>query len=254
MATLNKIIVYPIKALVGVELPSVEVTEGGTLKDDRRWAMVDRKGQMQNGKNNKHVFSLRPTFDLDEETISFEDESERFELSCNVLLQDYLSDKLAKPITLKENVREGFPDDPKAYGPTIVSRSSLQAISSWYSGMPLKEVRARFRMNLEIADTPAFWEDQVFRYQLEPKSVQIGDVSINSTNPCARCAVPMKSPKTGEPFPEFYETFLNSREKYKPDWLDARCFDHWYRLGLNTQISYKQHGAKLSLDDSVKII
>ena len=254
MAILNKIIVYPIKGLGGVELPSVEVTEGGTLKDDRRWAMVDRKGHMQNGKNNKRIFLLRPTFDLDEKSIGFEGESERFELSCNALLQEYLSDKLAKPITLKENVREGFPDDPKAYGPTIISLSTLQAVSSWYSSMPLEEVRARFRMNLEIADTPAFWEDQVFRHQLEPKSVQIGDLLISSTNPCARCAVPMKSPETGEPFPEFYETFLNNREKHKPDWLDAQCFDHWYRLGLNTRISYKQQGAKLSLDDSVKII
>jgi uncharacterized protein YcbX len=254
MAILSKIIVYPIKGLSGVELPSVEVTEGGTLKDDRRWAMVDRKGRMQNGKNNKRIFLLRPMFDLVEASIGFEGESERFELSCNTLLQEYLSDKLAKPITLKENVREGFPDDPKAYGPTIVSLSSLQAVSSWYSRMPIEEVRARFRMNLEIADTPAFWEDQVFRHQFEPKSVQIGDVSISSTNPCVRCAVPMKSPETGEPFPEFYETFLNNREKHKPDWLDVQCFDHWYRLGLNTRISYKHHGVKLSLDDSAKII
>jgi len=254
MATLSKIIVFPIKALVGVEQSSAEVTEGGALKNDRRWAIVDQQGSLQNGKNNKHIFALKPTFDLDERTVSFLGEPEQFELSCNALLQEYLSDKLAKSITLKENVREGFPDDPKAYGPTIISSSTLQAVSNWYPGMCLNEVRARFRMNLEITNTPAFWEDQVFCDQSEPKSAQMGDLIINVTNPCARCTVPMKSSETGEPYAGFYETFLTNREKHKPNWLDERCFDHWYRLGLNTRISLKQHGVKISLGDAVKIL
>lgn len=254
MAILSRITIYPIKALPGVDLPSVHITAGGTLANDRRWAMVDKQGRMQNGKNCKRVFGLTPTIDLNERTIRFKDEAERFELSCNDLLHEYLSDTLGKTITLIENDKEGFPDDPEAYGPTIVSMSSLAAVQEWFPTLSLYELRARFRMNMELADTPAFWEDQVFRHNETPTSVCVGEVLINATNPCARCSVPTKSPETGQTYDGFFDTFVANRERHKPAWVDARCFDHWYRFGLNTRISVDQQGAAISVGDTVKLL
>ncbi|PCH86033.1 MAG: MOSC domain-containing protein [Piscirickettsiaceae bacterium] len=253
MPTLSKIIVYPIKALAGVELTSVVISKGGTLTNDRRWAMVDRKGRMQNGKNNKKVFTMRPTFNLEEGSVTFAGESTAFELSCNGLLQAYLSEQLGKPVFLKENAIEGFPDDPKAYGPTVVSVASLDAVASWYPNLTLDDMRARFRVNLEIDGVPAFWEDQVFRKDKPNRAINIGEVRIQPTNPCARCSVPIKSPTSGEPYVSFYETFIKCREDSKPTWLDAECFDHWYRLSLNTRIELSEHGGALQLGDEVNI-
>lgn len=254
MPTLSNIIIYPVKALSGVELTSVEITQGGTLKNDRRWAMVDRKGRMQNGKNNSLIFSLQASFDLEEGLVSFANEEQQFELSANRLLEEFLSERLKKPIMLKENIEAGFPDDPDAYGPTVVTTSSLETVTSWYPGLTLEEIRARFRINLEIGGAAAFWEDQVFRFGEQPKSISMGEVLIQPTNPCARCAVPMKEPATGEAYDEFYETFIEQRELNKPVWLDVRSFDHWYRLSLNTRIPLQQQGKILNLNDPVEIL
>lgn len=253
MPTLSKIVVYPIKALTGIELGSVAISKGGTLDNDRRWAMVNRKGQMQNGKNNKNVFALRPLFNLEEGTVTFADESTVFELSCNKILEAYLSEKLRKTVFLQENAVAGFPDDPNAHGPTVVSVASLDAVASWYPNLSLGDMRARFRANLEIDGVPAFWEDKVFCSDGSNRAVDIGRVRIQPTNPCARCAVPIKSPASGEPYPMFYETFIKRREDSKPAWLDADCFDHWYRLSLNTRIALNEHGKALQLGDKVTI-
>lgn len=254
MIKLSKIFVYPIKALPGVELKAASITEGGALYNDRRWGLVDRKGRMINGKNSKQVFLLQPSFDLQLETVHFVDSKnvqKSFELADLKGLSGYFSEALGKPVFLKEDKKQGFPDDLNASGPTVVSEASLEAVASWYPSLSLDDVRARFRVNLELSSAPAFWEDGLFRHNLEPKSLQIGDVAIKASNPCARCAVPIKHPRTGEPHDKFYETFIDKREQTKPNWLDPACFDHWYRLCVNTNIGPEQSAKVLRLGDPV---
>ena len=253
---LSKIFVYPRKALPGVQLNNVKITNGGTLHNDRRWAIADRKGRLINGKNNKRVFLLKPIFDMALGEVSFFDNqelSQAYQLEDVDGLSNYFTGKLGQPVFLKEDKQQGFPDDINASGPTIVSTASLKAVASWYSGFSLNDVRARFRMNLEVSPAPAFWEDQLFHSEQAPKEVRIGRVKIQASNPCARCSVPMKNPESGEPYSEFYETFLSMREHTRPGWTDAACFDHWYRLGVNTRIARSETGLNMTVGDAVSI-
>jgi len=255
VGTLSKIIVYPIKAMPGVEVNSVTVTQGGALCNDRRWALEDERGRLINGKNNKRIFSLQPSFDLAQETVSFfNGASERtFDLSDNVGLSEHFSTLLDKRVFLKEDEDKGFPDDMNASGPTIVSEASLEAVLSWYPNLSMDDIRARFRINLEIASEPAFWEDQLFVHNEQPKAIQVGRVTIDSSNPCARCSVPTKDPVSGKPYSDFYKTFIQQREKSKPAWTDVECFDHWYRLSANTNINKAEAGKRLTVGEQAVI-
>jgi len=252
MVALSKILIFPIKALPGVELEHVEITQGGALSDDRRWALADKSGRLINGKNNKRVFLLRPSFDLQAFTVHFAD-NEAFSLDDANGLSTYFSDKLNQTITFKEDKHKGFPDDTAAFGPTVVSEASLEAVASWYPKLSLDDIRARFRINLELSPAPAFWEDQLFVYEQPPKILSIGDVTIQSTNPCARCSVPVKNPRSGEAYDGFYDTFIEQRFKAKPRWNDPTCFDHWYRLSINTTIQPDMAGKQLRVGDEASI-
>jgi len=255
MGTLSKIIVYPIKAMPGVEVDSVTITQGGTLCNDRRWALEDEKGRLINGKNNKRIFSLQPRVDLEKETITFPNEGaeEAFDLSDSVGLSECFSTLLDKRVFLKEDKEQGFPDDMNASGPTVISMASLEAVLSWYPNLSMDDIRARFRINLEVASEPAFWEDQLFVHNKKPKAIQIGHVTIKSSNPCARCSVPTKDPLSGKPYSDFYETFIKQRESSCPVWADVKCFDHWYRLSANTNIGKKETGKRLTVGDQAVI-
>jgi len=252
---LSKIFVYPIKAMPGVEVDSVLITQGGALCNDRRWALEDERGRLVNGKNNKRIFSLQPCFDLAQETITFLSEgSERtFDLSDSTGLSEHFSALLDKRVFLKEDKAQGFPDDMNASGPTVISAASLEAVLSWYPNLSMDDIRARFRINLEIASEPAFWEDRLFVHEQQPKAIQIGHVTIKSSNPCARCSVPTKDPVSGKPYSNFYETFIKQRESSRPAWTDAECFDHWYRLSANTNINKKEAGKRLTVGDQAVI-
>ncbi|MEW4983405.1 MAG: MOSC N-terminal beta barrel domain-containing protein [Cycloclasticus sp.] len=253
---LSKILVYPIKALSGVQLNAAAITDGGSLYNDRRWAMVDEQGGLVNGKNNKKIFLLKPSFDLASETVCFLEDGgnkQKFALDDVAGLSEYFTDRLGKRVFVKEDKRQGFPDDMQASGPTVVSQASLEAVASWYPALSIDEVRARFRINLEVSSAPAFWEDQLFRQNETPKIIRIGDVEIYASNPCARCSVPTKDSESGASYSDFYEVFVRNREQTKPSWVDVACFDHWYRLSANTTIKPDQVGKLIALGDVVSI-
>lgn len=240
----------------GVALEAVDITKGGALYNDRRWALVDEAGGLISGKNNKRIFSLRPVFDLDALTVCFSDKEyadEAFSLQDAEGLSSYFSAKLGQPVFIKEDKRQGFPDDMNASGPTVVSRASLEEIATWYPTLSLDDIRARFRINLEISSVSAFWEDGLFKRNELPKTMHIGSVEIQTTNPCARCSVPTKSPSSGKRYDGFYKTFIDMRLKTKPNWTDASCFDHWYRLSVNTNINLDQSDKTLTIGDVVRV-
>ena len=126
-------------------------------------------------------------------------------------------------------------------------------MASWYPGLSLDDIRARFRINLEISSAPAFWEDQLFSADGVIKTLQVGRVVIQAVNPCARCSVPMKNPESGVPLEGFYDTFIKQRERTRPSWADPVCFDHWYRLSANTRISPDLVGQNINLRDNVTL-
>lgn len=256
MIILSKIFVYPIKSLPGIDLSQVTISAGGCLSNDRRWAISDSKGGLLSAKNNRRLFGITPSYNLDVERVCFEDEKggvEGFQLDDVNGLSAYLSERLSQSVRLIEDKQQGFPDDLNAAGPTLVATASLQQVASWYPGLSLDDVRARFRINLELSPAPAFWEDQLFSADGAIKTLLIGSVAIQAVNPCARCSVPMKNPKSGKPYTGFYQTFMSQREKNRPNWADPACFDHWYRLSVNTRICSDLAGQYLNLGDKVTL-
>lgn len=240
----------------GVAVKTARVTEGGALYNDRRWALEDKQGRLINGKNSKRIFLLQPSFDLASETVFFPEgeRGKQFDLADTVGLSNYFSVALSKAVFLKEDQRQGFPDDMNASGPTLISQASLETVSSWFPRLSIDDIRARFRINLEISSEPEFWEDRLFVNNEKPREVQIGDVKLDSSNPCARCSVPTKGPSSGRTYSDFYEIFIKHREQSKPVWLDVKCFDHWYYLSANTNITAEEAGKLISVGDSAHIL
>src|SRR4051812_9576649 len=72
---LNRITIYPIKSLGGVELQRSKISKGGCLLHDREFALMDDQGRFINGKSTPLVHSLRSMVDFENGTISFMSEA-----------------------------------------------------------------------------------------------------------------------------------------------------------------------------------
>ncbi len=260
--TLAQMRIYPIKSLDGLLVNSSEISTGGTLAFDRRWAIADDRGRIVNAKRTAKIHRLRSQFNsievgtasLQLESISIQNIDDRithtFSLTTQLAeLAQWLSRFLGFSVSLIENSVQGFPDDPDAYGPTIVSTATLETICTWFPGLDLAEVQRRFRTNLEIGGVPAFWEDRLFAASGEIVNFQLGDVQFHGINPCQRCIVPTRDSLTGEIFPQFQQTFIQQRQQTLPIEINAARFNHFYRLAINTQIPHSQAGKLLNTGD-----
>jgi uncharacterized protein YcbX len=257
MPHLSRIVLFPIKALDGVEVPEARITPGGALEDDRRFAISDSAGKFINGKRNPAVHRLRATFDGTLSAVILEagvwtPRTFRFHEDRDEL-ERWLSDYFGRRVRLLESPA-GFPDDTNASGPTIVSEATTCEVAGWFPGLRAEDVSRRFRANLELAGVPAFWEDQLFG---EPGTVvdfAVGEVQFEGSNPCARCVVPTRDPVTAEVFAEFPATFAARRKETLPSWAPASRFDHFYRLCVNTRIAESQAGKTLQVGDQVSLL
>jgi uncharacterized protein len=258
--TLTQIAVFPIKSLDGLLLDRAQISTGGALELDRRWAIVDESGKIVKAKRTAKIHQVRASYEFILPaagvpqlliTLSAADApSQTFNLSTQ--LSDsakWLSLFLGNPVSLIENSRTGFPDDPDAYGPTIVSTATLAAIRTWFPDLDLAEVRRRFRTNLEISGVPAFWEDCLFAEAGEAVEFQLGDVRFHGINPCQRCIVPTRDSLTGEVWPKFQQIFTQQRSQTLPIEVNRSRFNHFYRLGINTQIPLMETGKFLNTGD-----
>lgn len=146
----------------------------------------------------------------------------------------------------------GFPDDLKSSGPTVISSATLAEVASWFPDISVDEIRRRFRANIEIDDTPPFWEDQLFAEKGEILSFHVGKVQFEGTYPCQRCPVPTRDAFTGEAYPNFQKIFVEKRKETLPEWAKLSQFNHFYRLSVNTRIPESEAGKILKVGDVVK--
>jgi uncharacterized protein len=258
--TLTQIEIYPIKSLDGLVVERARISTGGALEFDRRWAIVDESGKIVNAKRTAKIQQVRASYEFTRSanggsqllvTLTAADTLSRtFNLStqCSDSAK-WLSIFLDFPVSLIENSSTGFPDDPDAYGPTIVSTATLAAICDWFGDLDLAEVRRRFRTNLEISDVPAFWEDRLFAEAGEMVEFELGDVRFYGINPCQRCIVPTRDSLTGKTFPKFQQIFTHQRAQTLPIEVNRSRFNHFYRLGINTQIPLIETGKFLNTGD-----
>lgn len=270
MAKLSKIWLFPIKSLDAIAVNEVEISSGGALKGDREFALVDQKGLYINAKRNAKIHLIRASYDLLNRLVSvgIQDANQKytnenlknprdiqtFHLDRDrTALAKWLSDFFEKPVEIRQNVNNGFPDDPEAWGATVVSEATLRTVQSWYSSptLSMEQLQRRFRTNLEIADTEPFWEDQFFTKSGQTVPFKIGQVQFLGINPCQRCPVPTRDPLTGEAYPDFQKIFIKQREATLPANVERSRFNHFYRLTLNTQIPLTEAGKVLKLGDSI---
>lgn len=279
MPTLDRITIFPVKSLDGVDLAEARVLPGGALENDRRWQLTDLDGRVVNAKKSPLFHAIRAEFALDERLVTlFVDPAavaaaaipgvdrlralgrESFHLvpgadgPCG-----WLGEALGIGVLLLERPDGGFPDDREAPGPTLVSTATLVEVARWF-GFDVAESRRRFRANLEIGGSDAFWEDTLAspaRPELapamtdpvladlpadpyadlpppEPREFSIGDVRFKATNVCRRCVVPTRDSRTGAVMAQFREAFEARRRRGMRADVDAGGWGTVYRLGVNT--------------------
>ncbi|MFM8635311.1 MAG: MOSC domain-containing protein, partial [Planctomycetia bacterium] len=239
MPTLDRITIYPVKSLDGVDVEEGRVMPSGGLENDRRWRLVDLEGRVVNAKRTARFHLIRAEFDLAERLITLsrwaDDPSEPAETFPLVPGPEgpcgWLSEALGVRVLLEERHDGGFPDDREAAGPTLLATASLEEVARWF-GFDLAEARRRFRANLEIGGCDAFWEDTLASparpvpppslVELpgevavdpyadvppeEPREFSIGEVRFRATNVCRRCVVPGRDSRTGAVTERFREAF-----------------------------------------------
>jgi uncharacterized protein len=255
--TLAQITIFPVKSLDGVSIDRVQISAGGALAFDRRWAIVDEWGKVVNGKRTAKIQTLRSQFDLERGLISLRASTDlhgqTFSLTeDSIELTSWLSQFFEFPVSIVENAVNGFPDDLDAYGPTIISTATLAAICDWFPNLALTEVRRRFRTNLELSGVPAFWEDRLFAAPGTAVDFQLGDVRFHGINPCQRCVVIARNSRSGIAMSNFQKTFTHQRQHDLPAWVNTARFNHFYRLAVNTQIPPIEAGKFLQIGDGVE--
>jgi uncharacterized protein YcbX len=279
MPTLDRITLYPVKSLDGVDVEEARVLPTGGLEFDRRWRLVDLDGRVVNAKRTAVFHPIRAEFDLAHKLVSLSRWSDPPSAAAATFPLvpgpegpcEWLSDALGIGVLLQERAEGGFPDDRDAPGPTLISTASLAEVGRWF-GFDLAESRRRFRANLEIGGCDAFWEDAlasparpglapsladlpgdipadpyVSLPPPEPKEFSIGAARFKATNVCKRCVVPSRDSRSGAVTAHFRDAFEARRGRgLRPD-VDASNWGHLHRLGVNTQFVSAGH-ATIALD------
>jgi uncharacterized protein len=256
---LANIRLHPIKSLDPVYVNEARVGPAGGLAFDRAWALYTADNRWVNGKRTSAIFLIRAAFAPDLTSVALSVPGDRRQIpTCEFSFPsdtegaaEWFSVYFEQRILVRYSAN-GFPDDPDANGPTIVSTATLQKVCDWFAdiGIDLAEVRRRFRTTLEIDGTPAFWEDRLFG---SPKTYaprfRIGKVNFEGSNPCARCNVPPRDSYTAENFAGFQKRFTELRRESLPSWATLERFDHFYRLATNTRVAPSQAGKILRVGD-----
>jgi uncharacterized protein YcbX len=210
MPTLDRITIYPVKSLDGIDVESCGVLDSAGLENDRRWRLVDMDGRVLNAKRSPLFHAIRAEFDLDERLVTLWVDPAAVaaaalpwadldrlrgmagypggQRSGGHVVRDsfhlvpgqggpceWLSDVFGMGVLLQERADGGFPDDRDAPGPTLVATATLAEVARWF-GFDLAESRQRFRVNLEIGGCDAFWEDTLAspaRPQLQPSLLDL---------------------------------------------------------------------------------
>jgi uncharacterized protein len=261
-ARLAEIWIFPIKALDGVQVPAVELTNGGGLAGDRRFALLDLDGRFINGKREPRIHAIRASYDADQRhvrllnglpTATDTTPSPWLDLAGDgPALCAWFSRALRRPVTLARNDQGGFPDDGNASGPTLVSRASLATVATWFGDMDPGQANRRFRTNLIIDAEGPFWEDRLYGPAGTTVRFCVGEVLLEGTNPCQRCVVPTRDPETGIALAGFQKGFVMNRQRSLPAFAERARFDHYYRFAVNTRPAPGQTGKRLRVGDPVR--
>jgi len=242
-----------------VSVPEARIGPNGGLQLDRVWVLFGVDGRWINGKNNPAIHRIRAEYDPQVSRVTLSAPGPSGERGPAKLAfpadveraAEWFSEYFGLRVIVR-HVPEGAPDDGLAPGPTIVSTASLQAACDLFPDIELNEMRERFRTTLEIDGVPAFWEDQLFgedeNYVVR---FRVGEVMFEGSNPCARCPVPPRHPRTGEALIGFQKKFMDMRRALLPATSPRGRFDHFYRMAVNTRVPSAEDGKRLRVGDAL---
>lgn len=253
----SKILIYPVKSFDSVEL-SEAMIGNSCLLHDREFAVFNAEGKYVNGKRTPRINELRSEFDLNEFTVAFhseeKNETERFHLlNDKSPIEEYLSDFFGYNVFLKRNENGRFLDIPDDSGITVSSKASLEKLTEYFPDISLKQMRTRFRANIEISGTEPFWEDRLFSEPGISIEFRINDVKLTGISPRARCIVPTRDAVSGITYPRFTKIFTEARMQTLPDWSQLDEYDHYYYLNVDVSIPESETGKIIKTGDEIII-
>lgn len=262
--TLDRLRVYPIKSLDGVDVDAADLGAGGGLASDREFALLDADGDYVNGKSERRIHRVRADFDLDARTVRLaapHDEGPETPETATFSLDDghtgiesWMTAFLGYEVSMVGERAGGYPDRTRLHGPSVVSTGTLREVASWYDGVSVDSMRRRLRANVELASGEAFFEDRLVAEPGERVRVRAGDVDLFGVDPCQRCAVPARDPDTGEEYPDFRTRFIERREATMPSWSGGGRFDDVFRVMVNTAAPEASVGGTLRVGDAVRVV
>ena len=256
MAHVERLTVYPVKALDGMDFESASIRPGGTLAHDREFALFDDAGEVVNGKRTDRVHDLDTAFDPDSGVLTVEhaDGRETFALreeAGRERAADWLGAFFDVDLTVERDDSLGYVDR-REMGPSVISTATLETVAGWFDDVTVDGLRRRMRANVEVGGVPAFWEDRFVG--ADAPAFEAGGVRIEGVTPCGRCVVPQRDPDTGEETPDFRTRFIERREETFPEWADRDAFDHFYTLMLIGRVPEADRGETLAVGDPVAVV
>ncbi|MFB6120529.1 MAG: MOSC domain-containing protein [Halobacteriaceae archaeon] len=255
MPRLETLRIYPVKGLDGVTEDAAAVLGGGTLAGDREFALFDADGEVINGKRTDRVHDLQTDYDRASRSLTVETpagETATFALDEEPeRAADWFGDFFGEDLTVRRDTSLGFVDR-REMGPSVISTATLETVASWFDEMTVAGARRRLRANVEISGVPAFWEDRFVGE--DAPAFAVGGVRFEGVTPCGRCVVPRRDPDTGEPIPEFRETFLEKRAETFPEWADEDAFEHLYTVMIITRVPQSHRDETLRVGDDVSVL
>ncbi len=255
VAHVDRLRIYPVKALDGTDVEAAQIRAGGTLAGDREYALFDAGREVINGKRTGRVNELDTAFDPESGRLAVETpagERREFDLDAEQQrAETWFGEFFDETVHVAHDTETGYVDR-RGMGPSVVSTATVETVASWFDGLTAEGVRRRLRANVEVGGVPAFWEDRFVG--ADAPAFVAGDVRVEGVTPCGRCVVPARDPDTGDPLPGFREHFVEKREETFPEWADARAFDHYYTLMLVARVPEADRGTTLRVGDPVSVV
>ena len=264
MAHVENLWVYPVKGFDRTAVDEVDITDAGTFRHDRAYALVDPDadperdefdtvGETFNAKEIDDTHAVASAFDpaTDELTLRTDDATHTFDLTTERdAASAWFSDFAGEQVALRHREPPGFVDRADL-GPSVISTGTLEEVASWFDEMTVAGARRRLRPNVEIGGVPPFWEDRFLGD--DPGGFTVGDTRFEGARACARCVVPSRDPDTGEPIERFRQRFAERREATLPAWAPTDAFDHYFTVMLITRVPSTSYGDTVAVDDPVRV-
>jgi uncharacterized protein YcbX len=211
-ARIHGIYRYPVKGLSPEQLPTVALSKGRPLPNDRRYAIENGpsgfdpadpkyfpKSYFLMLMRNERLAALRTRFDDDSHVLSIQHngaEAVRGNLetadgrtAIEAWFKDYCAKDLKGPPKMLAGGDHSFSDVAKKVV-SIINLASVAALED-IAGQPVDPLR--FRGNLHVAGWPAWSE-----FELVGKTVAVGEARLNIVKRIQRCAAINVDPATAE--------------------------------------------------------